>query len=140
MKTKLLALFLLISTFAFSQKYFTSYQVQSGRYNKYTKEWSWSESQDQEIDIKLNGSTIYIYNKTNTVIYTYENFDEKTDYDKDGDRFKMNTWRAYDDKQRKCLFIMIHYTDIPLIIYSVVYGDTGFRFYIKKNQLSNFKP
>lgn len=138
MKTTILALLLFVSTFSFSQKYETTYQVQSGTYNKYSKEWNWAGALDREIEIKLDKSVVYIYNNANTILYTYEDLGEKTDYDKDGDKYKMHTWRAYDDKNRKCLFIMTFYENISLIVYSVIYNDTGFRFYIKSNKLSDF--
>ena len=34
--------------------------------------------------------------------------------------------------------MMTWYEDIGLIVYSVIYSDTGFRFYIKNNKLSDF--
>lgn len=138
MKTLILSLLLFISTFSFAQKYETTYQVQSGTYNKYSKQWTWNEALDREIEIKLDKSVVYIYNNANTILNTYEDLGEKNDYDKDGDKYKSHTWRAYDDKNRKCLFMMTWYQDIGLIVYSVIYSDTGFRFYIKNNKLSEF--
>ena len=138
MKTLILSLLLFISTFSFAQKYETTYQVQSGTYNKYSKQWTWNEALDREIEIKLDKSVVYIYNNANTILNTYEDLGEKNDYDKDGDKYKSHTWRAYDDKNRKCLFMMTWYEDIGLIVYSVIYSDTGFRFYIKNNKLSEF--
>ena len=138
MKTLILSLLLFISTFSFAQKYETTYQVQSGTYNKYSKQWTWNEALDREIEIKLDKSVVYIYNNANTILNTYEDLGEKNDYDKDGDKYKSHTWRAYDDKNRKCLFMMTWYEDIGLIVYSVIYSDTGFRFYIKNNKLSDF--
>lgn len=138
MKTLILSLLLFISTFSFAQKYETTYQVQSGTYNKYSKQWTWNEALDREIEIKLDKSVVYIYNNANTILNTYEDLGEKNDYDKDGDKYKSHTWRAYDDKNRKCLFMMTWYEDIGLIVYSVIYSDTGFRFYIRNNKLSDF--
>jgi len=138
MKTLILSLLLFISTFSFAQKYETTYQVQAGTYNKYSKQWTWNEALDREIEIKLDKSVVYIYNNANTILNTYEDLGEKNDYDKDGDKYKSHTWRAYDDKNRKCLFMMTWYEDIGLIVYSVIYSDTGFRFYIKNNKLSDF--
>lgn len=138
MKTLILSLLLFISTFSFAQKYETTYQVQSGTYNKYSKQWTWNEALDREIEIKLDKSVVYIYNNANTILNTYEDLGEKYDYDKDGDKYKSHTWRAYDDKNRKCLFMMTWYENIGLIVYSVIYSDTGFRFYIKNNKLSDF--
>lgn len=138
MKTLILSLLLFISTFSFAQKYETTYQVQSGTYNKYSKQWTWNEALDREIEIKLDKSVVYIYNNANTILNTYEDLGEKNDYDKDGDKYKSHTWRAYDDKNRKCLFMMTWYENIGLIVYSVIYSDTGFRFYIKNNKLSDF--
>ena len=139
MKNTILALLLFVSTSVFSQKIETTYQVQYGTYNKYSKQWSWNDALDREIEIKLDKSIVYIYNNANTILYTYEDMGEKNDYDKDGDKYKTHTWRAYDDKNRKCLFMMTWYVDIKLIVYSVIYSDTGFRFYIKTNELSNFE-
>lgn len=135
---KILSLLLFVSTLSFAQRNETSYQVQSGKYNSYTKKWTWNEVADQEVSIKLDGSVIYIYNNANTVLATYEDMGEKSGYDGDGDKYKTHTWRAIDNKNRKCLFMMTWYTDIPIIVYSVIYNDTGFRFYIRNNNLSNF--
>lgn len=139
MKNTILALLLFVSTSVFGQKIETTYQVQYGTYNKYSKQWSWNDALDREIEIKLDKSIVYIYNNANTILYTYEDLGEKNDYDKDGDKYKSHTWRAYDDKNRKCLFMMTWYVDIKLIVYSVIYSDTGFRFYIRNNELSNFE-
>jgi hypothetical protein len=139
MKALILSLLLCVSTFSFGQKIETTYQVQSGTYNKYSKKWDWNDALDREIEIKLDKSVVYIYNNANTILYTYEDLGEKNDYDKDGDKYKTHTWRAYDDKNRKCLFMMTWYVDIKLIVYSVIYSDTGFRFYIRNNELSNFE-
>jgi len=131
MKALILSLLLCVSTFSFGQKIETTYQVQSGTYNKYSKKWDWNDALDREIEIKLDKSVVYIYNNANTILYTYEDLGEKNDYDKDGDKYKTHTWRAYDDKNRKCLFMMTWYVDIN--------SDTGFRFYIRNNELSNFE-
>lgn len=140
MKNLLVAMFLLISSFAFSQRNETTYQVQAGIFNQYSQKWAWNEAANEQIDIKLEGSTIYIYNKNNTVITTYEDLGEKRGYDEDNDAYKTHTWLAYDNKNRKCKFMMTWYESetLPIIIYSVIYNDVAFRFYIRRSKLSNF--
>jgi hypothetical protein len=138
MKNIILTLLLFVSTIAYSQKYETVYQVQSGKYNSYSKLWTWSEPLDRELTITLDGSVVSISNNANTVLKMYEDLGEKHDFDKDGDEYKSHTWRATDEKYRKCLFMMTFYQNLPIIVYSVIYNDYGFRFYIKNNKLSNF--
>lgn len=138
MKNIILPLLLFVSSIAHSQKYESVYQVQSGKYNSYSKEWTWSELQESELIITLNGTTVLINNNANTVITTYEDLGEERKTDKDGDKLRTHSWRAVDNKSRKCLFLMTFYDDLPLVVYSVIYNDTGFRFYIKSNKLSNF--
>jgi len=140
MKNTLLALLLLISSFAFSQRNETTYQVQAGIFSQYAQKWNWNEALNEQIDIKLEGSSIYIYNKNNTVITTYEDLGEKRGYDDDNDAYKTHTWLAYDNKNRKCKFMMTWYEsdDLPIMIYSVIYNDVAFRYYIRRTKLSNF--
>ena len=137
MKKFLLIVALLVSTISFAQpKVDYSYSVQSGRYNNTLKKWDWSVAEEREIAIKLNGAIIE--NNANTVLDTYEDLGEDVGIDEDGDKYKFHKWKAYDNKNRKCVFIMVWYDDVPLIVYSVVYNDVAFRFYIKNNKLSNF--
>jgi hypothetical protein len=135
---KLLFLLLFVSNFAFAQDFEYTYKVQAGTWNKYQEKWDWDPVKDQEIKIKLDGSKVYIYNNANTVITTYEDLGEKSGYDDDNDAYKTHSWLAVDDKRRKCRFVMTWYSDIPLIVYTVIYNDIGFRFYIRNNKLSNF--
>jgi hypothetical protein len=63
---------------------------------------------------------------------------EKSGYDGDNDAYKTHSWLAVDEKNRKCKFVMTWYTNISLTVYTVIYNDIGFRFYMKTNNLSNF--
>lgn len=138
MKRLIVLIFMFVSICSFAQKIEYCYQVQSGKYDKYSQKWTWSESMKRDIMIKLEGSIIYIYNNANTIITTYDDLGEKYDFDKDGDGFKSHTWKAYDDKSRKCIFAMTWYTELPIVVYSIIYGDMGFRFYMNNDKLSNF--
>jgi hypothetical protein len=136
MKTILIAIALLLSPILYGQNYYNAYQVQAAY--KVDNKWTWEDSKEADIEIKLEGSIVRIYNKSNTVINTYEDLGEENGTDKDGDSYKNHKWRAVDDKERKCLFVMTWYKNIPLTIYSVYYNDVAFRFYVKNNKLSNF--
>lgn len=139
MKRLLLIVALFVSTISFAQpKTDYSYQVQSGRYNTTYKRWDWSVAEEREIAIKLDGTRVIIENNANTILDTYEDLGEDNGKDDEGDRYKVHRWKAYDNKSRKCIFTMLWYDDVPLVVYSVVYNDVAFRFYIRNNKLSNF--
>jgi hypothetical protein len=135
---KILFLLLFVSNFAFGQKLEYTYQVQAGAWNKYQQKWDWEPVKDEELTIKLDGQKVIIYNNANTVITTYEDLGEKSGYDSDNDAYKTHSWLAVDDKNRKCKFVMTWYTNISLTVYTIIYNDIGFRFYMKTNNLSNF--
>jgi hypothetical protein len=135
---KLLFLLLFVSNLAFAQKTEYAYKAQSGTYDKSEQKWIWDELQESEMSIKLDGAKVYLENKSNTVLTTYEKITTKSGVDDDGDSYKLHTWYAYDDKNRKCKFSMLYYDNIPLVVYSVFYNDVAFRFYIRNNKLSNF--
>jgi hypothetical protein len=135
---KLLLLLLFASNFAFGQKIEYTYQVQAGLWSKSQQKWDWDDVKDEEIMIKLDDKKVIIYNNSNTVITTYQDLGETRGYDNDNDAYKTHSWLAMDDKNRKCRFVMTWYTDLPIIVYTVMYNDVGFRFYMRNNKLSNF--
>lgn len=137
MKKLLLFIALLfISLTPFAQQYVKATHLQPGIYNEKTKQFEWGQTQPVDnIDITLKGNNIYFDNKAQTHITTYEDMGSKTAYDEDGDKYTRHTWRAVDEKQRKCLFIMTNYPDLKIEAYSIIYSDMGFRFYIATNSL-----
>jgi hypothetical protein len=138
MKTIILCFLLFVSSLLFGQKFDYAYQVQAGYKNGNVWSWDNSKKLDEDITIKLDKSVVTIYNTANTILTTYEDLGEENGYDKDGDKYKTHKWKAIDDKNRTCLFIMTWYNDIKLVVYSVFYNDVAFRFYIRTNSLSNF--
>ena len=125
-----------ISLTPYAQQYVRATHLQPGIYNDATKKWKWGETQPVDnIDITLKGNNVYVDNKAQTHITTYEDMGSKTAYDEDGDKYTLHTWKAVDEKQRKCLFLMTTYTDLKLEIYSIIYSDMGFRYYIFTNNL-----
>jgi hypothetical protein len=125
-----------ISLTPYAQQYVRATHLQPGIYNEKTKKWDWGVTQPVDnIDITLKGNNVYIDNKAQTHITSYEDMGSKTSYDEDGDKYTLHTWKAVDEKQRKCLFLMTTYIDLKLEIYSIIYSDMGFRYYISTNNL-----
>jgi hypothetical protein len=138
MKTMFIAIFLFVSNCLFAQSYSEAFRVQLGTYDKLKSKWEWGKAEDRNIEFKLDGVKVYIYNNANTILTTYEDLGEESKYDEDGDPYKIHKWRATDDQLRKCIFYMVYYKELPIIIYTVMYNDIAFRFYIRNNKLSNF--
>lgn len=107
-----------------------AYALQAGKYDKYAKKWTWSKAEDVDLRFTFDGNYIKILDEYKTRIYTYEDQGETTGYDDDGDRYTKHVWKALDEKNRKCMFVMIWYKEIKLVTYSVIYSDYAFRYYI----------
>lgn len=131
-KAKLLALALLIwgAGLLQAQNLDHAYSLQAGKYDKYLKKWNWSKAEDVDLNFSFDGNYIKIHDEYGTRIYTYEDEGETSGYDDDGDRFSRHVWKALDEKNRKCMFIMLWYKNIKLVTYTVMYSDYAFRYYI----------
>ena len=133
-KTILLLCLLFGSLLTYAQKYMNVTHLQPGVYNEYSKTWKWGKTEAIDLQITLSGSDIYVNDKAETHVRTYEDLGSKTSYDEDGDKYTLHTWRAIDEKQRKCLFLMTLFQDLKLEIYTIVYSDYGFRYYINTSK------
>lgn len=132
--TLLLALF--VSLMSFSQPFERVYKLQVGTYNEYTKVWTWKKAQDVDLRFTMEGNLVKVNDEYGTRVWTYEDLGEDSGYDNDGDQFKKRSWRAYDEKNRKCHFVMLWYTSIKLVLYTISYSDFAFRYYIStENEL-----
>jgi len=135
-KLLLITALFFLSLISYAQIYVKATHLQPGIYNEKTKKWDWGVTQPVDnIDITLKGNNVYIDNKAQTHITSYEDMGSKTSYDEDGDKYTLHTWKAVDEKQRKCLFLMTTYAELKLEIYSIIYSDMGFRYYISTNNL-----
>lgn len=131
-KTKLLVLALLAWGLGQmqAQELDRAYSIQTGKYDKYLKKWNWTKAEDVNLRFTFDGNYIKINDDYGTRIYTYEDLGETFEYDGDGDRFGKHVWKALDEKNRKCMFVMIWYKTIKLVTYTVMYSDVAFRYYI----------
>ena len=137
MKKTILIGLLFLSFVANSQKYITTTSLQTGIISN--GNWKWYDPQEISLTIKLDNYDIYIYDKANTHIVCYEDLGEVKGTDDDGDSYTGRKWKAYDEKGKKCFFIMQFYSNIKLTAYYVMYNDLCFRYYIKEgNGVSNF--
>jgi uncharacterized protein YxeA len=132
-KISILLLALVVTITSFAQTFDRAYKLQVGRFNKYNETWKWDEPMDVDLLFTLEKSYLKIHDEYGTRLWTYEDLGEKIDYDKDGDKFIKHTWRAYDEKNRKCNFVMLFYYNISLQVYTIQYNDMAFRYYIKKD-------
>lgn len=126
------ALALLIAITSNAQSTIRAYQLQVGKYSEYTKEWTWSKSADVNLIVSLEGNFVKINDDYGTKIWTYEDLGEKSGYDGDGDKYTKHTWKAFDEKNRKCNFVMLWYSTIKLTVYTISYSDFAFRYYVTK--------
>ena len=138
-KTLILFVFTILGICVNAQKLYKVSNIQGGVYNKYQKKWDWGKTEEVDLTITLFGNNIYVNDEAQTHITTYEDLGEKISYDDDGDKYRMHTWRAVDEKQRRCLFTMVFYMTIDLEVYTVIYSDFGFRYYISNKGLDKFK-
>lgn len=130
MKNLLLLFAIILCTSVFAQKYERVYSLQTGKYNKYLKKWDWDKGQDCDLRFSMDGNFVKVNDEAGTRLWTYEDLGEDVGYDEDGDRYKKHTWRAYDEKNRRCFFMMMWYTNIKLVTYNMIYSDFAFRYYI----------
>lgn len=107
-----------------------AYGLQTGKYDKYLKKWTWKERIDVDLRFTFDGNYVKIHDEYGTRIYTYEDEGRTTAYDDDGDQYSKQVWKALDEKNRKCMFIMLWYKSIKLVTYTVMYSDFAFRYYI----------
>lgn len=135
MKKILLGFCLFFTLSSYAQSTYYIYAVQLGKFNEYTQKWKWdaTETLDQQFTITLNKNVVSIDNKNLTTLFTYEDLGEKYGTDEEGDRYRVHAWMAYDQEKRKCKFSMLWYTNLSLEVYTVMYSDYGFRYYIKKD-------
>lgn len=129
-KISTLAIALLIAITSFSQQFEKVYQLQVGKYNQYSKTWDWQKAESVDLRFNMEGNFVRINDEYGTRIWTYEDLGETGGYDTDGDRYKKHTWKAYDEKNRRCNFVMLWYTTIRLVVYTISYSDIAFRYYI----------
>ncbi len=130
--SKKLAL-LLLATLAFASswaQFDRAYAMQVGKYNEYSKKWTWDDMKDISLRFTMDGNFLKINDEAGTKLWTYEDQGEKTGVDGDGDRYKRHTWKAFDEKNRKCIFMMTWYEQPRLVYYSIFYSDFAFRYYI----------
>jgi len=124
----LLGMIITLSSFAQLDR---AYSMQVAKYNQVTGAWTWSQTKDVNLKFTFEGSYIKIHDDYGTRLWTYEDLGETSGYDDDGDSYNKHVWNAYDEKNRKCRFTMLWYTNgIKLVTYTVQYGDYAFRYYI----------
>jgi len=130
MKKLLIIALLFVSATAFSQKSYSIFRMQTGKYNG--KSWTWALPRDINMTATLSGIHVFISDQADTHITTYEDLGEKADTDNDGTPYTSHSWKAYDEKNRKCLFSMQNYKEESYLIYYIMYNDMCFRYYVDR--------
>ena len=133
MKNTILSVCLLISQAIFAQSFDKPYALQVGAYNTYTKKWVWKPSEDIDLTISIKSSTVRINDEAMTTLITFEDLGKGSGVDEDGDAYLTHKWKAYDERGRKCYFIMLFYKQLDLAIYTIAYTDYAFRYYMKRS-------
>lgn len=107
-----------------------AYSIQTGKYDKTLQKWNWTKAEDVNLRFTFDNNYIRINDEYGTKVYTYEDEGETTGYDSDGDKYSRRVWKAFDEKNRRCRFIMLWYTGIKLVTYTILYNDYAFRYFI----------
>ena len=127
-KTFIFLVAILLTLAATAQK---AYMMQVARYSKTAENWKWDEPDNVNLRITIENNYVKIHDEYGTKLWTYEDLGEKSGYDDDGDAYKKHVWMAYDEKNRKCRFTMLWYTnEVRLVTYTIQYNDIAFRYYI----------
>lgn len=134
-KFMLLAIFSLVTMSVFGQKYDKTSMMEFGVWNSYTREWDWEPAIDIDFTIKLDGRKIYINDAAKTVITVYGESQTNKGYNDEGQQHTSTTWDAYDEKSRKCAFIMSYFPSRKLMLYLVIYSDVALRYYCPQNSI-----
>ena len=125
MKKLILALFLTLSSFLYSQSLVTTYAVQVGAWSEKIDDWIYQDWVYTEHQIYLEGYFVYVNDQKESTYETYgdpeviENF---------------FVWTALDENSEDCLFIMND--DFIIITYL---GDFTIKYAIKKTKTKKKK-
>ena len=133
MKKLLIIALLFVSATAFSQTSYSIFKMQKGKYNG--KSWDWSLPRNIKMTATLSGDHLFISDQADTHITTYEDLGENSDIDNDGTPYISHSWKAYDEKNRKCLFSMQNYKEENYIVYYIMYNDICFRYYVSRTEV-----
>mgnify|MGYP006272123663 CR=1 FL=1 len=137
MKTTIAILFTMLSIVCNAQTKYHVYMIQIGRWSEYSKDWNYDKGQSVSMDIITSGSNIYV---TDAVRSVYEIISDKGDYNsktQDGVSFRSHSWSCLDEKNRKVIFKIAKYENDSDTIFTVMYDDILFRYYVapKNNEL-----
>lgn len=130
MKKLFIIAFLMVSFSAFSQSRYEVFNLETGFWSG--KKWDWQTPVPISLTITLSGSNIYISDNADTHIVTYNYEGETQGVDADGDSYTSSKWDAYDEKGKKCVFVMQFYKQLNYNIYYIMYSDVCFRYYVRK--------
>jgi len=130
--TIIAAIAVLAPLISIAQKYDRAIMLQVGKYDESRRKWDWSKPEEVNLEFTLEGNLVKIDDEHGTKLWTYEDQGEESGYDKDGDKYTKRTWKAFDENNRKCMFVMLWYRDLSTVVYTVIYGDVAFRYYIDK--------
>jgi len=126
-KLLLLAVFSLLTFSGFAQSYDKTSMIETGYWNG--ENWDWRNPKEIDLKITLYKGKVYIEDAANTTISIYGESKSTRGYNDDGDPYTSMIWDAFDEKDRKCKFMMSIFESKALIMYVVMYDKIAFRYY-----------
>lgn len=119
----------------FSQSTSYAYKLEMGTWNIYSEKWNWQDPIDIDLTFTLSKTYVSINDKAKTYLKIIE-----ADKNQNDDDLMSNSWICNDESGRRCVFTMMGFKKKSLIVYSIMYNDTCFRYYIKNgSKIDNFQ-
>ena len=116
----------ILSSSAFSQSYSNVYMMESGTWNTYSETWMWDDAKNVDLTFTLSKTYVKINDRAHTYLSIVE-----VDKEVDDDDVKSTSWICRDEKNRRCIFTMMGFKEKKMIVYSIMYNDMAFRYYIR---------
>lgn len=130
----LLLTIMLITLNGFSQTTYNIYKLMMGNWNEYSQVWDWDDTEFTGIMI-FKGSKIYISDRAKTEITILRKIDED-----DNAQDKRIYYSGYDEKHKTVRVIYTYYKTSNVMSVSIMYSDTDFKYFIKKqDDMDNFR-
>lgn len=134
-KIIILITLVVLSSSAFSQTYSNVYMMETGTWNTYSETWRWDDVKNVDLTFTLSKTYVKINDRAHTYLSIVE-----VDKEVDDNDVKSTSWICRDENNRRCIFTIMGFKEKKMIVYSIMYNDMAFRYYIKTgSRIDNFQ-
>lgn len=128
MKQTLMTAAIVIGTMnaAIAQSVWYSYGVSTGKYDKYTDKWYYSDIEPISLKFTMQGKVIMVNDEAKSVYTTGEKINYKSE-----PGWTKHGWWSKDEKNRSCIIQIIMQDSVGSVRIIIVYDETCFVYYMK---------